>query len=57
MFSGSELPSAATDDQEIMDLVDESAPLPSWFTEEDLQVYASLYENSGFQTALQVPYR
>ncbi|KAL0362389.1 UNVERIFIED_CONTAM: AB hydrolase superfamily protein YfhM [Sesamum calycinum] len=56
LFSGSELPTA-TDDQEIMDLVDESTPLPTWFTEEDLQMYASLYEKSGFRTALQVPYR
>ncbi|KAH0719872.1 hypothetical protein KY290_006494 [Solanum tuberosum] len=56
LFSGSELP-AAKDDEEIMDLVDPSTPLPAWFTEEDLANYASLYENSGFQTALQVPYR
>ncbi|CAN4087224.1 unnamed protein product [Withania somnifera] len=40
-----------------MDLVDPSTPTPAWFTEEDLANYASLYENSGFQTALQVPYR
>ncbi|PIN12654.1 Soluble epoxide hydrolase [Handroanthus impetiginosus] len=56
MFCGSELP-AASEDQEIMDLVDESTPLPSWFSEDDLQTYATLYENSGFETALQVPYR
>ncbi|KAK4438649.1 Epoxide hydrolase A [Sesamum alatum] len=56
LFSGSELPTA-TEDQEIMDLVDESTPLPTWFTEDDLQIYASLYEKSGFRTALQVPYR
>ncbi|KAF9590601.1 hypothetical protein IFM89_035919 [Coptis chinensis] len=56
LFSGSELP-AAEEDQEIMDLVDPSTPLPSWFTEEDLANYATLYEKSGFRTALQVPYR
>ncbi|GKG32636.1 epoxide hydrolase, partial [Tanacetum coccineum] len=32
-------------------------PLPSWFTEKDLAEYAALYEKSGFQFALQVPYR
>ncbi|RVX20241.1 AB hydrolase superfamily protein YfhM [Vitis vinifera] len=47
----------ASDDQEIMDLVNPSTPLPPWFTEDDLKVYSSLYENSGFRTALQVPYR
>ncbi|KAL3519714.1 hypothetical protein ACH5RR_017863 [Cinchona calisaya] len=41
---------------EIMDLVDQSSPLPSWFTEEDLAMYGSLYEKSGFSTALRVPY-
>ncbi|XP_043687344.1 bifunctional epoxide hydrolase 2-like isoform X3 [Telopea speciosissima] len=56
LFSGSELPIAA-EDQEIMDLVVPSSPLPTWFTEEDLAVYASLYEKSGFCTPLQVPYR
>ncbi|PHU04341.1 hypothetical protein BC332_25163 [Capsicum chinense] len=56
LFSGSEL-QVAKDDEEIMDLVDPSTPLPTWFTEEDLANYASLYENSGFQLALQVPYR
>ncbi|TYI87906.1 hypothetical protein E1A91_D04G168800v1 [Gossypium mustelinum] len=40
-----------------MDLVDSSTPLPPWFTEEDLDVYATLYQNSGFRTALQVSYR
>ncbi|WCJ30693.1 alpha/beta-Hydrolases superfamily protein [Euphorbia peplus] len=55
-FSGSEL-LAARDDQETMDLVDPSSPLPPWFTEKDLEVYASLYEKSGFHFALQVPYR
>ncbi|XP_060202060.1 uncharacterized protein LOC132630505 [Lycium barbarum] len=56
LFSGSKMPTAK-DDEEIMDLVDPSTPLPAWFTEEDLANYASLYEKSGFQTALQVPYR
>ncbi|KAJ4843784.1 hypothetical protein Tsubulata_017411, partial [Turnera subulata] len=56
LFSGSEIPIAA-ENQEIMDLVDSSTPLPPWFTEEDLATYGSLYEKSGFQTALKVPYR
>ncbi|XP_076948738.1 epoxide hydrolase 2-like [Bidens hawaiensis] len=56
MFSKSEIPIAG-ENQEIMDLVDPSDPLPSWFTEEDLKVYGDLYNKSGFQTALQVPYR
>ncbi|KAK8698626.1 hypothetical protein V6N13_114737 [Hibiscus sabdariffa] len=57
MFSGSEPPVAATDNQEIMDLVDSSTPLPPWMSEEDIAEYGSLYEKSGFRTALQVPYR
>ncbi|KAK4439910.1 Epoxide hydrolase A [Sesamum alatum] len=56
MFSKSEVP-IASENQEIMDLVEPSAPLPPWFTEEDLAVYGDLYEKSGFRTALQVPYR
>ncbi|KAJ0797835.1 putative soluble epoxide hydrolase [Helianthus annuus] len=56
MFSRSEMPIAG-ENQEIMDLVDPSAPLPSWFTEEDLSAYGDLYQKSGFQTPLQVPYR
>ncbi|OVA13217.1 Alpha/beta hydrolase fold-1 [Macleaya cordata] len=56
LFSKSEIP-IAEEDKEIMDLVDQSHPLPPWFTEEDLSAYASLYEKSGFRTALQVPYR
>ncbi|KAJ0080993.1 hypothetical protein Patl1_10799 [Pistacia atlantica] len=56
LFSRSEIPIAA-ENQEIMDLVDASTPLPPWFTEEDLAEYGALYEKSGFQTALQVPYR
>lgn len=56
LFSRSEIP-VAGDDQEIMDIVDLSTPLPPWFTEEDLAAYASLYEKSGFRLPLQVPYR
>lgn len=56
LFSKSEIPIAA-ENQEIMDLVDPSTPLPPWFKEEDLAAYGALYEKSGFQTALQVPYR
>ncbi|XP_071714481.1 epoxide hydrolase 2-like [Rutidosis leptorrhynchoides] len=56
LFSKSETPIAA-ENQEIMDLVEPSTPLPSWFTEKDLSIYGSLYEKSGFQTPLQVPYR
>jgi pimeloyl-ACP methyl ester carboxylesterase len=55
LFSGSELP-VAEDGKEIMDLYDSSIPLPPWFTEDDLQVYSSLYEKSGFVFPLQVPY-
>ncbi|XP_039008963.1 epoxide hydrolase B-like [Hibiscus syriacus] len=40
-----------------MDLVDPLTPLPPWFTNDDLDAYATLYRNSGFRTALQVPYR
>ncbi|XVE66210.1 hypothetical protein DITRI_Ditri08aG0062300 [Diplodiscus trichospermus] len=57
MFSGSLPPVAVDETQEILDLVDSSAPLPPWFSEEDLAEYGSLYEKSGFSTALQVPYR
>ncbi|XP_052182346.1 uncharacterized protein LOC127795001 [Diospyros lotus] len=56
LFSKSEIPIAA-ENQEIMDLVESSTPLPPWFTEEDLENYGALYKNSGFQAALQVPYR
>ncbi|XP_060194384.1 uncharacterized protein LOC132623621 isoform X2 [Lycium barbarum] len=57
LFSGTELVPIASENQEIMDLVQPSTPLPPWFSEEDLAIYGALYENSGFQTALQVPYR
>ncbi|KAI4299358.1 hypothetical protein L6164_032825 [Bauhinia variegata] len=56
LFSRSEIP-IASENQEIMDLVEPSTPLPPWFTEEDLEAYGALYEKSGFQTALKVPYR
>ncbi|KAL3519713.1 hypothetical protein ACH5RR_017862 [Cinchona calisaya] len=56
MFSKSDIP-IAKENQEIMDLVEPSAPLPSWMTEEEFAAYGALYEKSGFQTALQVPYR
>ncbi|PHT90562.1 hypothetical protein T459_05675 [Capsicum annuum] len=54
LFSRSEIP-IANENQEIMDIV--QPPLPPWFSEEDLSAYGALYENSGFRTALQVPYR
>ncbi|WVZ24601.1 hypothetical protein V8G54_003145 [Vigna mungo] len=56
LFSRSEIP-IANENQEIMDLVEPDTPLPAWFTEEDLETYGALYEKSGFQTALQIPYR
>ncbi|KAK0579913.1 hypothetical protein LWI29_033427 [Acer saccharum] len=56
LFSRSDVPIAA-ENQEIMDLVDASTPLLPWFTEEDLATYGALYEKSGFQTALKIPYR
>ncbi|KAL6641260.1 hypothetical protein ACP70R_019441 [Stipagrostis hirtigluma subsp. patula] len=56
LFSSSEIP-IAKGDQEITDLVDLSTPLPEWLTEEDLAVYASLYEKSGFGYPLKMPYR
>ncbi|CAL5051626.1 unnamed protein product [Urochloa decumbens] len=56
LFSRAEIP-VAEEEQEIMDLADLSTPLPEWFTEEDLDEYAKLYENSGFPYPLQMPYR
>ncbi|KAM0844404.1 hypothetical protein ACQ4PT_057078 [Festuca glaucescens] len=56
LFSRSEVP-VADEGQEIMDLADLSTPLPLWFTEEDLDAYAALYEKSGFRYPLQIPYR
>ncbi|KAJ9535274.1 hypothetical protein OSB04_un001626 [Centaurea solstitialis] len=42
---------------EIMDIVEPSTPLLSWFTEQDLSAYGALYEKSGFLNPLKVPYR
>ncbi|KAH7858320.1 hypothetical protein Vadar_022399 [Vaccinium darrowii] len=56
LFSKSETPIAG-ENMEVMDMVEPSTPLPPWFTDEDMEIYGSLYEKSGFQTALQVPYR
>ncbi|CAN1231918.1 Bifunctional epoxide hydrolase 2 [Linum grandiflorum] len=56
LFAEEELPTAA-ENQEVFDLVEPSDPLPCWFTEDDLSTYGALYHNSGFQTALKVPYR
>ena len=56
LFSKSEIP-IANENQEIMDMVEPNTPLPSWFTEEDLVAYSTLYNKSGFRTALKVPYR
>lgn len=56
LFSRKEIP-IAEKDEEIMDLVKPSTPLPAWFTEEDLTNYAALYERSGLYGPLQVPYR
>ena len=56
LFSRNEIP-IANENQEIMDLVEPSTPLPPWITEEELETYGALYEKSGFQTALKIPYR
>ncbi|XP_016500470.2 epoxide hydrolase 2 [Nicotiana tabacum] len=56
LFSRSEIP-MADENQEILDLVEPSTPLPYWFSEKDLAIYGAKYEKSGFRTALQVPYR
>ncbi|CAL5346017.1 unnamed protein product [Camellia sinensis] len=56
LFSKSEIPIAG-ENQEIMDLVEPSTPLPPWFTEEDLENYEALYKKSGVLTAMQTPYR
>ncbi|XP_071714487.1 epoxide hydrolase 3-like [Rutidosis leptorrhynchoides] len=56
LFSRSEIP-IASESQEIMDILDPSTPLPSWFAEEDLSAYGALYDKSGFLNPLQVPYR
>ncbi|KAJ4843787.1 hypothetical protein Tsubulata_017415 [Turnera subulata] len=56
LFSRSEIP-IAEKDKEILDLVDPSTPLPPWLSDEDLAVYATSYEKSGFDSPMQVPYR
>lgn len=56
LFCNSQMP-IASDTENTLDLVKASDPLPYWMTEEDLQVYAGLYENSGFGYPLEVPYR
>ncbi|CAN6198417.1 unnamed protein product [Urochloa humidicola] len=56
LFARAEIP-VAKEGQEIMDLADLSTPQPEWFTEENLDAYAELYENSGFRYPLQMPYR
>ncbi|KAJ4774399.1 hypothetical protein LUZ62_058656 [Rhynchospora pubera] len=56
LFSKSEIP-IAPEGKEIIDLADSSAPLPEWFTEQDLSQYASLYEKNGFAYPLEMPYR
>lgn len=56
LFSRNEIP-IANENQEIMDLVEPSTPLPPWITEEEFATYGALYQKSGFQTALKVPYR
>ncbi|KAL5540812.1 hypothetical protein UlMin_017156 [Ulmus minor] len=56
LFSRSEIP-IADKDKEIMDMVEPSTPLPPWITEEDFASYAKLYEQSGFDAPMQVPYK
>ncbi|XP_078161663.1 epoxide hydrolase 1-like isoform X8 [Carex rostrata] len=56
LFSKSDIP-IAPEGKEIMDLADLSTPLPEWFSEEDLSMYASLYQKNGFTYPLQIPYR
>ncbi|KAF2303365.1 hypothetical protein GH714_017419 [Hevea brasiliensis] len=56
LFSRSEIP-IAEKDKEIMDLVDPSTPLPPWLSNEDLAVYTTSYEKSGFDSPMQVPYK
>lgn len=56
MFCNSQMP-IASETENTLDLVKASDPLPDWMTEEDLQVYAGLYEKSGFGYPMEVPYR
>eukprot|EP00249_Psilotum_nudum_P003691 c17154_g1_i1 orf=490-1455(-) len=56
LFCNSEMP-LAPEGKETLDLVDGSAPLPDWLTENDLKVYAELYQKSGFGYPMELPYR
>ncbi|MCO5609899.1 hypothetical protein L7F22_064134 [Adiantum nelumboides] len=56
LFCNREMPIAA-DNENTLDLVKSSDSLPDWMSEKDLQVYAELYENSGFGHPMEVPYR
>ncbi|XP_071724389.1 epoxide hydrolase 3-like [Rutidosis leptorrhynchoides] len=56
LFSRSEIPIAGKD-KEVMDLVEPSTPLPIWLTEEDVSAYTTLYEKSGFESPMLVPYK
>ncbi|XP_031250818.1 bifunctional epoxide hydrolase 2-like [Pistacia vera] len=55
LFSRSEIP-IADQNKEIMDMVDPSSPPPPWLTIEDLANYAMLYQKSGFDSPMRVPY-
>ncbi|KAF5185336.1 Epoxide hydrolase [Thalictrum thalictroides] len=57
LFSRDVIPIATKENQEIMDIVNYTTPLPPWFTKKDLNAYGKLYERSGFRTPLQIPYR
>lgn len=56
MFCNSGMP-IASENEQTLDLVKPSDGLPEWMTEEDLQVYADLYQKSGFKYPMEVPYR
>ncbi|KAM6550284.1 hypothetical protein CsatB_000092 [Cannabis sativa] len=57
LFSRPEIP-IASKDKEIMDLVDlTNTPLPPWLTQDDLEIYTTLYQNSGFDSPMQIPYK
>ncbi|XP_021597782.1 epoxide hydrolase A isoform X4 [Manihot esculenta] len=56
LFSRSEIP-IAEKDKEIMDLVNPYTPMPPWLSNDDLTVYETSYEKSGFDSPMQVPYK
>ncbi|EFJ24944.1 hypothetical protein SELMODRAFT_100032 [Selaginella moellendorffii] len=56
LFCRSELQIAGPD-EEIMDLVTTSDPIPSWLTEEFIKVQSELYDKSGFECPLRFTYR